>query len=488
MASSMQCSWVDFQVPEHAPGVPGDPTDPCFGKNPCSCSKGCGGGCGCAACQTPAKPGARPFSGNPVRYGTGEIYLVATDLQSEGFGVPWGHTRNFANRLTEATNLANGYNWQIFEWSYLVFPTETTVVVMGNANAALWFDLVGTSYVPRFSVRQTLLLNADANTYQLIDLDGSITQYNASSGVFQSHTDPAGNQVAVVSYTANAFNFTEVQRTTTAGGSTTVESFLYTYVDATQPYPVLSSVLLRRQVNGGAWTNVTQALYSYYGCDEPYGATNDLKTVSTQTWEQSAWVSTGTTYYRYYLSLPSSSSSSSSVGDAPGDMSPEFLFPETAESRTRPALLPPSGGSSSSSFSSAQSRLFVGQVQFVVSIPKLLVFLGPVELVVGIPKLLVVFGAVQFVVGVPEFIIFLGAVQFVVSVPEFLIFLCAVQFLVFLGALELILFQCLPNSGRALTQICNLAIVFQFVVGRAPGSLYGHRQPGCPLCRLLFRL
>jgi hypothetical protein len=53
------------------------------------------------------------------------------------------------------------YNWQVADWSYLVFPTSTTVMVMGNANAALWFDLVGNAYVPRFNVRQTLLFNPD---------------------------------------------------------------------------------------------------------------------------------------------------------------------------------------------------------------------------------------------------------------------------------------------------------------------------------------
>ena len=207
-------------------------------------------GCGCSACTPPANPAPNPCSKSPVRYGTGELAITATDVESGGFGLHWGHTRNFANQLTLPTNLANGYNWQIVEWSYLVFPTATTVVVMGNANAALWFDLVGTSYVPRFSVRQTLLYNAASNTYQLIDLDGSIRQYNGSSGVFQSHTDPAGNQVAVVSYTANGFNFTEVQRTTAAGSNATVESFLYTYVDPTLINPVLSGVLLRAKSTG----------------------------------------------------------------------------------------------------------------------------------------------------------------------------------------------------------------------------------------------
>src|SRR4051794_27692964 len=260
MATTIQCSLVQFTTPAHADGVPTDPKDRCFGKKPCGC------GCGCAGCGAPptgpACPCATPKS---VRYATGEVVAEADDLHAGGFGLPWGHTRSFASRLTAATNAGNGYNWQVAEWSYLVIQDTGPVVVMGRANGVLWFDPApGGGFAPRFSVRQTLLLDPADNVYQLIDLDGSVTTYSAATGVFVSRSDPAGNQLAVVSYTSNGFNFAEVQRTYTSGGSTTVESFLYTYVDPTAAYPLLSSVLLRRQVNGGAWVNVGQALYTYY--------------------------------------------------------------------------------------------------------------------------------------------------------------------------------------------------------------------------------
>jgi hypothetical protein len=172
---------------------------------------------------------------------------------------------------------------------------------MGASNEEMWFDPAGTSYVPRFNVTETLLYDATTNIFQLIELNGSITQYDGTTGAFQSKSDPAGNQIAVVSYTSNYFNFTEVQRTYTSGGSSTIESFLYTYADSTVAFPVLSSVLLRRQVDGGDWTNVSQALYTYYGDGEVSGSLNDLQTVETQVWENDSWTSTGTSYYRYYL-------------------------------------------------------------------------------------------------------------------------------------------------------------------------------------------
>jgi hypothetical protein len=199
MSTQVEVSWIQFVVPDHAGGVPKDPSDP-------HCC-----GCGCKKCNPPvAKPKPPTTSTGPVRYGTGEIVLNASDLSTGGFGVPWGHTRSFANRLTQNTTVGNGYNWQVAEWPYLVFPSSTTVVVMGEATAALWFDLVGNVYVPRLSVREALLLDTVNNVYDLVELDGSITVFSAVTGAFIRHLDPAGNQLAVVSYASNQFNPTEV--------------------------------------------------------------------------------------------------------------------------------------------------------------------------------------------------------------------------------------------------------------------------------------
>jgi hypothetical protein len=107
MATNVQVSWIQFTAPAPAPGVPVDPADPLFGKR-----------CGCGGCKShPAHPKTRKSSRSPIRYGTGEIVLTASDLGAGGFGVPWGHTRSFASRLTAPTNVGNGTNWQIQEWT-----------------------------------------------------------------------------------------------------------------------------------------------------------------------------------------------------------------------------------------------------------------------------------------------------------------------------------------------------------------------------------
>jgi len=336
--TDVECSWIQFQVPNPAPGVPTDPSNPCFGRKilpppPAGCGCACPGnggqcvggvqqaqacGCGCQPANCPPPPPAGAcFSCNPVRYATGEIQVIATDLEAEGFGVPWGHTRSFANRLTENTLAGNGFNWQVREWPYLVVQDSGSVAVMGQANFVLWFDPASNGYVPRFSVRQSLLFDAANNVFDLVDLDGSVMQFNGTTGAFIQHTDPAGNAVAVVSYLINNFNFTQVQRTTTAGGNTTVESYVYNYQLPASANPLLSSVTLRRSVNGGAWSNVQQVLYTYYADGDPHGGLNDLETAVTQVWENTAWLTTKTCYYRYWLTLGSSSSSSSSSSSGP---------------------------------------------------------------------------------------------------------------------------------------------------------------------------
>ena len=77
------------------------------------------------------------------------------------------------------------------------------------------------------------------------------------------------------------------------------------------------------------WTNVSQASYTYYSDGDANGAYEDLKTVTTQLFSNGAWVTTGSTYYRYWKQLPlgssSSSSSFSSLSGAVGQVSVRLL-------------------------------------------------------------------------------------------------------------------------------------------------------------------
>lgn len=293
MAAIVDVSWIQFEVPGHADGVPVDPQDPFFGRRPCDCDCEC---CG----APPAGPHAPGACAHPVRYSTGEVILEQADLTAGGFGASWGHTRSFASRLTSDVEIGNGWNWIVKEWPYLVFQDDA-VVVMSEATAVLCFDKVDSSYVPRFSVRDTLLLDSDNGVFRLIDLQGGVREFSSATGAFQRSADAAGNTVDVVSHLGNGFNFTEVQRSVTISGITTIESYLYSWIDDTANFPLLSNVTLRRKVDAGSWINVNRASYSYYGDSESYGSPSDLKTITTATWNGAAWTDTGTTYCRYLV-------------------------------------------------------------------------------------------------------------------------------------------------------------------------------------------
>ena len=240
MATSVQVSWIQFTVPDHAPDL-GNPVNPLGG---------CGCGCACNACAVkPNGPKAPGASGGPIRYGTGEIVLSATDLSTGGFGFPWGHTRSFASRLSQPTNVGNGFNWQVQEWPYLVRPGRRHRRRHGRRQRR---PLVRPR---RQRLRPALRRHPDPALSTPPPTSTSSSTWTAASP--SSTARPAPSR-ASATRPATRWLSSRTRATTatsprcsaayTAGGVTTTESFLYTYVDSTQPYPLLSGVLLRRQV------------------------------------------------------------------------------------------------------------------------------------------------------------------------------------------------------------------------------------------------
>jgi hypothetical protein len=73
----------------------------------------------------------------PVRYTTGEVVQTAGDLAGGGFGVPWGHTRNFASGLGFNQDFSQGYNWFVAQWPQLLIGYSAAVI--GLAQRPLWF-------------------------------------------------------------------------------------------------------------------------------------------------------------------------------------------------------------------------------------------------------------------------------------------------------------------------------------------------------------
>jgi hypothetical protein len=92
-----------------------------------------------------------------------------------------------------------------------------------------------------------------------------------------------------------------VQRSYTNSGTTTIESYLYSYFSSGANLGRLEFVNLRRKVGAGSWTEIRRVKYAYYGSGESNGLLGDLKTATVQVLVSSVWTDQETSHYRYYV-------------------------------------------------------------------------------------------------------------------------------------------------------------------------------------------
>ena len=225
--------------------------------------------------------------------------MVARDLASNGFGVPWGHTRSYSNQLTNQVGGANGNSWHVSEWPYLVEATPTVVcVVVGTIYDAVWFDLVSGQYVPRFFVQATLVhdsanqqfIYTDPNGYAIKFFDNSAGVPSVNQGQFKSYTGLGGNET-VASYDATTNQIASFVQS--SGGASSGLHYSY-YAGGPNAGQLQCATL---QVNS---QEVRRASYEYYGNDARHGNVNDLMRVTIQQKNGDRWENLGVTYYRYY--------------------------------------------------------------------------------------------------------------------------------------------------------------------------------------------
>jgi hypothetical protein len=239
------------------------------------------------------------------------VTIAETDLQSDGFGFPWGQTRSWTNGPGYATGSDNGSGWVDTYTPHLMQAdgsTNQTVIFLANGNTAYFFDQQSNgNYQSRLKDGTLLSYNSTADTFTLIDTSGDTIVLNgfgssrplAQRGELASFTSPGGVTMAVTSYTTSG-QIQEMQRKETSNGTTTIESWLYNYVSGGANAGLLSSVTLRTQVNGGSWTTVRQAQYTYYDGTQQYGGSaGDLMTASVLDGSNNVLE---TSYYRYYTS------------------------------------------------------------------------------------------------------------------------------------------------------------------------------------------
>ncbi|MCI0684777.1 MAG: hypothetical protein L0Y71_21985, partial [Gemmataceae bacterium] len=228
-----------------------------------------------------------------------------TDLESFGFGTPWGVTRSWSNQAAYSENSLGPSGTVISQLPYLR-QLGNTIAAITSASTAYLFDYdFGTgSYQPRYFLTESLTEDTLAKEFVLTDTSGNRIYFHNfdfslpanKQGQFKKFVDPAANEINVTSYSADN-KPAEVQRSGTFGGVTTTESYVFSYVASGANAGEISSVVQRRQVNGGAWNTIRTVDYTHYDGVEANGNARDLKTAKIK--DASGNV-LDTFYYRYY--------------------------------------------------------------------------------------------------------------------------------------------------------------------------------------------
>ncbi|MDB5295641.1 MAG: repeat protein, partial [Phycisphaerales bacterium] len=256
---------------------------------------------------------------DPVRYSDGQVFEGATDLSADGYGMPWAQARSWSNTPGYARLQTNGNGWVTDDTPTLVVGPDGSLGMVYSGAEAQWFDQVGGgTYAARHDALDTLAFGfaddgsgAQEVTYTSRADGTQIRFYNPfdtslpalKRGAFKSQQAPGAPRLAVYS-SDSAGRPTELRRSVTAGGVTTVESWKHDYLTSGSNAGKLQKVTLRRSTNGGTtWATVRQVAYTYYGgtagASDAFGNLGDLRTAEVQ---DAAGAVIDTWYYRYYKS------------------------------------------------------------------------------------------------------------------------------------------------------------------------------------------
>jgi RHS repeat-associated protein len=269
-------------------------------------------GCGCSgtgASLTGNAPGlsgpATPETGGAnVRYADGVVTVGSADLSSAGFGTPWGQSRSWSNGAGYSAYGDNGNGWVDAQTPHLLKVSGvSSVVLVSNATTARYYDLSGGSYQPRYFDQSQLSYNGTSDEFTLIDTNGdqlTFAGFGSSwlpfqPGTLLSYADPNGNVTSVTSWTSLG-EPAAVQRSTTSGGTTVTEQYLYSYGTGGATAGLLLGETLQRQTGGGSWSVVRQVAYAYYDGTTGNGNLGDLELAQV---EDGSGNVLDTSYYRY---------------------------------------------------------------------------------------------------------------------------------------------------------------------------------------------
>ena len=253
----------------------------------------------------------RPHSDSGVRYVDGVVSVEARDLISDGFGMPWGYSRQWTNNAGYVSANAvgngalNGNGWVIGEMPFLKFVDgEARVALVSGGRTARYFTRqTDGSYSADFSATDELVKDSVDGTFSMGDGNGNVLRFNASggSGVLQpggliSHRTLGGVLTTVTPDTSgNLHRPLNVIRTGPTGIE--LERYAFTYTGSGASSRV-QSVTLERKPVGGSYSTVRSVHYEYYDGTTAFGTAGDLKLATVKS---SGGEVVDQHYYRYYI-------------------------------------------------------------------------------------------------------------------------------------------------------------------------------------------
>jgi len=243
------------------------------------------------------------------------MQLQEMDLSMTIFGLRWGHTRSFANRLgspdaPERKGGVNGAGWILRQLKSLDFKQSapgasppTKVGVIDGASSSQWFELsTGFIYGNRFGKRPVLTWQYTDGEFVYLEPDG--TQYffydHLQPGLFRGRLkkvmDPGGHVFEVVYTNGEAVSFACTEGTRTAGlyyAHTTGQGLQSVTYRVTTQVPGQPPVI----------QDLQRVVYSYYDGTNDHGNAGDLETASVEEWDgvTQTWRAVRCMHYRYYL-------------------------------------------------------------------------------------------------------------------------------------------------------------------------------------------
>ncbi|MEM1026511.1 MAG: LamG-like jellyroll fold domain-containing protein [Planctomycetota bacterium] len=242
------------------------------------------------------------FTADPIRFHDGTILYQTTDLESAGYGDPFGHRRSWTNRSQFVSSERSGSGFVLSEIPSLSrLNGGETIHVVGSGTDVRTFqkdandDYQSTSFLPNTleaSAGEFTFTTTAGDRYVFFDFDPAID--TKKRGQFKESFDSAGNRTFVHAWTTDG-DIQEIRREDIAGVDG--ESWLYGYKPGSDENAgKIDSVQLRR-FDGANWQVVRQAEYDYYDSADDYGNVGDLKTATIK--EPGGDV-IDTKYYRYY--------------------------------------------------------------------------------------------------------------------------------------------------------------------------------------------